>query len=109
MHRIVVDLSKGGEITEVPLTDEEVAELQARAAANFKGDFNASIQAQLAAIDSAAGANRGIRELALGFAALCDHLAQTDPAVKITSDNAGIVKIAQAEAAAIQLRARLLK
>lgn len=108
MHRVVVDL-QAGTTTEVPLTDEEVKELAERAAASAVGDFNATILAQLAAIDSASGANRGIRELALSFAALCDHLALTDQKVPVTSGNAGIVKIAQAEALAAQLRARLLK
>lgn len=70
---------------------------------------NLPIKMQLAELDRVAGANRGIRELALSFAALCELLrARNFPEIPSTADNAGIIKIQQVEAQAIALRAQLV-
>lgn len=48
---------------------------------------------------------RGLRELVLSFAQLCDLLRATIlPQIPVTTDNEGVVRIAQAEALAKSIR-----
>lgn len=89
------------------LTPEELAEVAARR--DPRAEHNDPILRQLAAIDAASGANRGIRELALSFGALVERLRQVHPDIPSTADNVGMIRIGQAEAQARALRAQLIQ